>query len=193
MYATHMKVTSATVAISILLLASCSKNAKDDFTGTSSALEPVGMEYHKQEAKRRADESKFKAGQEVTFRNSQVMLYDRNPERYTTSGQIVPTSNATVVAGDGLFVRVKLGNGRTGYVSESDLIDPMENFGFGAFGEDTGLMPAFLTDESLSELPPGLMPPDPSNPPVAPDSDTTPSTPAPEAPKDVPLPSPDAM
>lgn len=186
----YMKTTCVAVVLATSSLVACKSTG--DFTESSSALDPVGLAHHKREAAKLASEAKFKPNEQITLRNTQVMVFDKNPQRYTTGGEVVSASTATVVKSEGLFVRVKFDDGKTGYINESDIVDPMENFGFG-YG--TEMMPAFLTDEGLplpaGEMPPGVLPPVDALPATGtPDPVAVPApSPAPPV-KDIPLPVP---
>lgn len=145
-----MKIAYAAIVLLAVSTTACKNKLNSE--SSASALDPVGLEFHKQEAARLAAESKYKPNDQITLRNTQTMLFDRNPQKYTASGDVIASSSATVIKSEGMFIKVKMDNGQIGYINESDVIDPMENFGFGDYGAGSDSMPAFLSDESL--LPP---------------------------------------
>ncbi len=117
----------------------------------ASALDPVGIEYHRQVARERAESGMFQPGMEVSVIKGAAYMFDRNPETHPDSlGRMEKADKVTVIANDGLYTRVALPGGREAYVRETDLS-----------GGETGLyaipegdnMSLFAHDPFLGELP----------------------------------------
>lgn len=117
----------------------------------SSALDPVGIEYHRQVARERAESGMFQPGTEVSVIKGQAYMFDMNPETHPDAlGRMEKADKVKVIACDGLYTRVSLPGGREAYVRETDLA-----------GNDPSLYPIpegdnmslFASDPFLGELP----------------------------------------
>ena len=117
----------------LALLASCGPNKHmNAWERQSSALDPVGITSKKMAAKHRADQASYKPGESVTFKKEKLMVFEQNPENnFSTSGTVkggVKTAKV-LVCGD-LFAKVEFEDGRQGYVSLSEVVNPQEMMGF---------------------------------------------------------------
>lgn len=117
----------------------------------SSALDPVGIEYHRQAARDRAASGMFQPGTEVEVLKGQAYMFDLNPETHPDAlGRMEKADKVKIIACDGLYTRVELPGGREAYVRETDLA-----------GADPSLYPIpegdnmslFANDPFLGELP----------------------------------------
>lgn len=148
-----MKKTAFLIFVSILM-GGCSwfKNNPDDpqFQRKSSALDPVGIEYHRQEAKERAEAGKYKPGEEVSVIGGKAYMFDTNPETHPGAlGAIRTADKVRIIVNDGLYTKVALPDNSTAYVRDTDLRSDAE-FGFD-LPDEMSLFPS--DDPLLGELP----------------------------------------
>lgn len=117
----------------------------------SSALDPVGIEYHRQAARDRAQSGMFQPGTEVSVLKGQAYMFDMNPETHPdTLGRMEKADKVKVVACDGLYTRVALPGGREVYVRETDLAGAEPSLYPIPEGDNISL---FANDPFLGELP----------------------------------------
>lgn len=140
----------------LLVLPACTKKPYEaEWERPDSALDPVGLSAHKQDARDRAGQSKYKKGEKVTLRNSRTMLFEQNPETdYSVTGSPYSDDSAVVLEPGPLFLKVEMKSGTRGYINVSDIVDPDESsFGLLPMGTNVVLpaipgggedMPAFL-------------------------------------------------
>ena len=134
----------------LLVLASCSTNKHvNPWERQSSALDPVGITSKKMAAKANAEQAVYKPGDSVTFKKEKLVVFEQNPENsFSTSGKVMSGSgSAKVLVCGELFAKVEFEDGRQGYVSLSEIVNPQEAMGFlpvsgtDMFGQDGGLLP----------------------------------------------------
>ena len=146
-------------AVSILvastLLASCSWFTNNPRLPQAqrepSALDPVGIEYHRKVAQERAESGMYQPGMEVSVVKGAAYMFDRNPERHPDSlGRMVKAEKVKIIANDGLYTRVALPGGREAYVRETDLAGSEPSLYAIPEGDNMSL---FANDPFLGELP----------------------------------------
>lgn len=117
----------------------------------ASALDPVGIEYHREAARDRAQSGVFQPGTEVSVSKGQAYMFDMNPETHPdTLGRMEKADQVKVIACDGLYTRVKLPSGREAYVRETDLVGAASSLYSIPEGDNISL---FANDPFLGELP----------------------------------------
>lgn len=112
--------------LSSSLLVSCSwfKNNPSDpqFQRQTTATDPVGIEYHREDARKRAEEGRFMPGSEVSVREGKAYMFDRNPGVHPDAlGTMREADKVKVVFNDGRYTKVKLSTGKEAWVHERDL------------------------------------------------------------------------
>lgn len=148
-----MKKVAFLIFVSVLM-GGCSwfSNNPDDpqFQRKSSALDPVGIEYHRQEAKERAEAGKYKPGEEVSVVGGKAYMFDTNPETHPSAlGAIRTADKVRIILNDGLYTKVVLPDNSTAYVRDTDLRGDGE-LGF-ELPDEMSLFP--VDDPLLGELP----------------------------------------
>lgn len=111
----------------LLVLASCSTNKHvNPWERQSSALDPVGITSKKMAAKANAEQAVYKPGDSVTFKKEKLVVFEQNPENsFSTSGKVMSGSgSAKVLVCGELFAKVEFEDGRQGYVSLSEIVNP---------------------------------------------------------------------
>lgn len=131
----------------VVSLVSCKKGT---FDGTT-ALDPVGREYHQQQMGNQSSSSRYKAGEQITLRQTQTAVFNRNPVKFSARTEIVSAINATIVQPEGMFYKVKFEDGREGYINESDIHDPMEMFVTSDYSTED--FPSFIQEENTLPVP----------------------------------------
>ena len=117
----------------LLVLASCSTNKHvNPWERQSSALDPVGITSKKMAAKANAEQAVYKPGDSVTFKKEKLVVFEQNPENsFSTSGKVMSGSgSAKVLVCGELFAKVEFEDGRQGYVSLSEIVNPQEAMGY---------------------------------------------------------------
>ena len=134
----------------LLVLASCSTNKHvNPWERQSSAPDPVGITSKKMAAKANAEQAVYKPGDSITFKKEKLVVFEQNPESsFSTSGKVMNgAASAKVLVCGELFAKVEFEDGRQGYVSLSEIVNPQEVVGFFSvsgtdmFGQDGGLLP----------------------------------------------------
>lgn len=133
----------------LLAVASCGPNKHvNSWERQSSALDPVGITSKKKEALTKAEQAQYKPGDSVSFKKDKLVVFQQDPEiNFSTSGSIrKDVATAKVLVCGELFAKVEFEDGRQGYVSLSEIVNPQEVMNFipvgtsGLFGAD-GLLP----------------------------------------------------
>lgn len=146
---------AVSVLLASTLLASCSWFTNNPRVPQAqrepSALDPVGIEYHRKVAQERAESGMYQPGMEVSVIKGAAYMFDRNPERHPDSlGSLVKADKVKIIANDGLYTRVALPGGREAYVRETDLEGAEPSLYAIPEGDNMSL---FANDPFLGELP----------------------------------------
>ncbi len=141
----------------LLALVSCGPNKHvNSWEAESSAFDGVGITAKKQAAKNRAETATYKPGESVTFKNTKLMVFELDPEARSSAHAFMKSGvdSAKVLLCGESFAKVEFPDGEVGFVSLTEIVNPMDSMNFYPLPDAEGGMlpqPAGL---------PGMMPVD---------------------------------
>ena len=146
-YHTRMRLSLALAALCVCLVPSCKlfkhRDSMPYYLQEASPTDPPGAQAARAaERAKRVKDGLYKPGATLAVQGGRVYVFRRNPDiDGDSAGRMVSAESATVVVCEGLYYYVQLSEKSSGYVRETDLVNPQRLVAKGAAIPEPNLNP----------------------------------------------------